>query len=165
MGITSPGHVTRWWVRDGLDVSSPHWANMSYFPYTYTGPTTCGPNSETQDDRFPLSQPGEMQMLATGLRQMSAPAERQGLAPREIQVPLSGESHVPLSGDSQVPDMGESLIPHEGNVAMLGPDQLAPDSPQDMLSDDDQQPPRRKGLARSMQATQRPSAYRLVRFG
>jgi hypothetical protein len=42
---------------------------------------------------------------------------------------------------------------------MLGTDQLAPDSPQDMLSDDDQQPPPaggvgEEGLARRSQATQ-----------
>jgi hypothetical protein len=29
---------------------------------------------------------------------------------------------------------------------MLGPEQLAPDSPQDMLSDDDQQPPSAEGV-------------------
>jgi hypothetical protein len=58
MGITSPGHVTRWWVRKGHDAISPHWANMGYYPYPFTGPTPCGPDSETQDDRFPLSQPG-----------------------------------------------------------------------------------------------------------
>jgi hypothetical protein len=74
--VTSPGHVTQWWVREGHNASSPHWANMSYFPYTYTGPTPCGPDSETQDDRFRLSEPGEMQMPATGLRQMLTPAER-----------------------------------------------------------------------------------------
>jgi hypothetical protein len=59
----------------------------------------------------------------------------------ESQVPVHGESQVPLSSQSQVLDMGESQMPHEGDVAMLGLDQLAPDSPQDMLSDDDQQPP------------------------
>jgi hypothetical protein len=37
-------------------------------------------------------------------------------------------------------------MPHEGDFAMLGPDQLAPDSPQDMLSDDDQQPPPGEGV-------------------
>jgi hypothetical protein len=79
---------------------------MSYFLYTYTGPTPCGPDSETQDDRFPLSQPGEMQM--------PAPAERQGPAP--------GESQVPLSGESQMLDMGESQMPHEEDVAMFGLD-------------------------------------------
>jgi hypothetical protein len=65
---------------------------------------------------------------------------------------------VPLSGESQVPDTRESQMPHEGDGAMLDPEQLAPnqlatDSPQDMISDDDQQPPQRMGLARSMQAT------------
>jgi hypothetical protein len=38
-------------------------------------------------------------------------------------------------------------MPHEGDFAMSGPDQLAPDSPQDMLSDDDQQPPLGEGVA------------------
>jgi len=56
-------------------------------------------------------------------------------------VPISGESQVPLSCESQMPDLGGSQILHERDVAMLGPDQLAPDSPQDMLSNDDQQPP------------------------
>jgi hypothetical protein len=42
--------------------------------------------------------------------------------------------------------VGGSQMPHEGDVAMLGPDQLAPDSPQDMLSDDDQQPPPAEGV-------------------
>jgi len=68
MGITSPGHVTQWWVQEGHDGISPHWANMPYFPYTYTGPTPCGFDSETQDDRFSLPQPGERQMSATGVR-------------------------------------------------------------------------------------------------
>jgi len=67
MGITLPGHVTRWWVREGHDGISPHWANMPYFPYTYTGPTPCGSDSETHDDRFPLPQLGERQMPATGV--------------------------------------------------------------------------------------------------
>jgi hypothetical protein len=61
-------------------------------------------------------------------------------------VPLSGESHVPLSDESQVPNLGGSQMPHEGDVEILGPDQLAPNSPQDMLSDDDQQPPPAKGV-------------------
>jgi hypothetical protein len=47
MGITSPGHVTRWWVREGHDAISPHWANMGYYPYPFTGPMSCGPDSET----------------------------------------------------------------------------------------------------------------------
>jgi len=59
---------------------------------------------------------------------------------------LSGESQVLLSGESQVPDMGESQMPHEGDVQMSDHDQLAPNSPQDMLSDDDQQPPLAEGV-------------------
>jgi hypothetical protein len=61
--------------------------------------------------------------------QMSAPAGGQGSAP--------GESQLPLSGESQDPNMGESQMPYEGDDVMLGPDQLAPDVPQDMPSDDD----------------------------
>jgi hypothetical protein len=37
-------------------------------------------------------------------------------------------------------------MPPKGDVAMLGPDQLALDSPQDMLSDDDHQPLPAKGV-------------------
>jgi hypothetical protein len=37
-------------------------------------------------------------------------------------------------------------IPHEGDVAMLGPDHLAFDSPQDMLSEDDEQLPPAGGV-------------------
>jgi hypothetical protein len=79
--ITSPGHVTRWWVREGHDAISPHWANMGYYPYPFTGPTPCGSDSETQDGRFSLSQLGEMQMPATGVRQMPGLGESQGPAP------------------------------------------------------------------------------------
>jgi hypothetical protein len=43
---------------------------------------------------------------------------------------------VPVSGETQMPDLGGSQIPYEGDVAMLGPGQLAPYSPQDMVSDD-----------------------------
>jgi hypothetical protein len=64
----------------------------------------------------------------------------------ESQGPISGESQVPLSGESQMPDLGGSQTLHEGDIAMLGTDQLAPDSPQDMLSDDDQQPPPAGGV-------------------
>jgi hypothetical protein len=64
----------------------------------------------------------------------------------ESQGPISVESQVSLSGESQMPDMGGSQILHEGDVAMLGTDQLAPNSPQDMLSDDDQQPPPAGGV-------------------
>jgi hypothetical protein len=141
-----------------------------YFPYTYTGPMPCGSDSETQDDRFPLSQTREMQMPTVGLgqmsaqaamhgqimglRQMPASAASQGLGPGESQVPLSeesqgpisGESQVPLSGESQMPDLGGSQILHEGDVAILGTDQLALNSPQDILSDDDQQPPPTEGV-------------------
>jgi hypothetical protein len=53
---------------------------------------------------------------------------------------------VSLHGESQMPDLRGSQIPHEGDVAMLAPDQLAPDSPQDMVSDDDQQPPPVEGV-------------------
>jgi hypothetical protein len=38
-------------------------------------------------------------------------------------------------------------MPHEGDVVMLSPDQLAPDSPQDMLSDNDQQPSPAEGVS------------------
>jgi hypothetical protein len=141
-----------------------------YFPYTYNEPMPCGSDSETQDDRFPLLQTGEMQMSAVGLgqmpaqaamqgqimglRQMPASTASQGLGPGESQVPLSGESQVLisresqvlLSNESQMPDLGGSQIIHEGDVAMLGTDQLARDSPQDMLSDDDQQSPPAGGV-------------------
>jgi hypothetical protein len=141
-----------------------------YFPYTYTGPMPCGSDSETQDDRFPLPQTGEMQMPAVGLgqmpaqammqgqimglRQRPASAASQGLGHGESQVPLFGESQGPISGEiqvslsggSQMPDLGGSQILHEGDVAMLGTDQLTPDSPQDMFSDDDQQPPPAGGV-------------------
>jgi hypothetical protein len=53
---------------------------------------------------------------------------------------------VPLVGESEEPDLGESQMPHEGDFGMLGLNQLAPDSPQDMLSDDDQQPSPVKGV-------------------
>jgi hypothetical protein len=43
-----------------------------YFLYTYIALAPCNPDSETQDDRFLLSQTGEMQMPAVGLGQMPA---------------------------------------------------------------------------------------------
>lgn len=46
-----------------------------------------------------------------------------------------------LAGESQMPNLGGSQLPHEGDVTMLGPDDLVPDSPQDMGSEDDEQPP------------------------
>lgn len=104
-----------------------------YFPYTYSGPITCNPDSETQDGRFPLSQTGEMQMPAVGLGQIPAQAASQG--------PGHVESQMPLSGESQTPDVGGSQATHEEDVAMLGTDQLAPGSHQGVDSDDDQQPP------------------------
>jgi hypothetical protein len=145
MGITSPGHVTRWWAQEGHDWMSTH-GSLSYFPYTYTGPAPCGSETETQDDRFSMPQAGEMQMSVTGLGQMSAPARPQGPSPGESQVPYFMESQVPLSGESQVSDFEESQMPPEGDVTVLSSDQLAPDSPQDMLSDDDQQPPPEDGV-------------------
>jgi hypothetical protein len=128
-----------------------------YFPFTYSVPSTCNPDSETQDSRFPLSQTEEMQMPAVGLgqipaqaamhgqilgaRQMPASGVSQGPGHVESQMPLSGESQMPLPGESQMPDVGGSQSTHDEDVAMLGTDQLAPDSPQGMDSDDDEQPP------------------------
>jgi hypothetical protein len=155
MGITSPGHVDRWYVRDGHALTS-HLYNVGYYQYPFTGPRLCGSDSETQDDRFPLPQSGEMQMPVAGLGPFLAPAvaDRHGTGPMESQVPVSresqvpvyGESQVPISGENQVPDTGESQMPHEGDGAMLDPEQLAPDSPQDMILDDDQQPPSADGV-------------------
>jgi hypothetical protein len=65
---------------------------MAYTLYLWFGPTPCGSDSETQDDRFSLPQPKERQM-STRVRQMSAPG-----------------------------DLGESQMPYEGDLAMLGPD-------------------------------------------
>jgi hypothetical protein len=118
LGFTPPGNVTRWWLREGIE---PH-GYASYFPFTYTTPKPCNPDSETQDDRFLLSQTSEMQISAVGLgqmpaqavmqgqmmglRQMPASAAGQGSGPGESQVPISGESQVPISGESQVPLSG-----------------------------------------------------------
>jgi hypothetical protein len=82
-----------------------------------------------------------MQGQIMGVRQMPVSAASQGPGHVESQMPLFGESQVPLSGESQMLDLGGSQSTHEEDVAMLGTDQLAPDNPQDMLSDDDQQPP------------------------
>jgi hypothetical protein len=92
LGITSPGHVTRWWVQEGHDRISPLWANMSYTMYPWSGPTPCGSDSETQDDRFSLPQSRERQMLAIRMRHMTALGES--------QAPISGESRAPISGES-----------------------------------------------------------------
>jgi len=40
-------------------------STFSQMGITFTGTTPCGPDSETQDNRFPLSQPGKLQMLLT----------------------------------------------------------------------------------------------------
>lgn len=137
IGFTQPGNTYRWWVREGI--GSQGYA--PYFPYTYSGPMTCNPDSETLDGRFPLSHTGEMQMPAVGLGQIPAQAASQGPGHVESQMPLSGESQMPLFGESQTPDVGGSQTTHEEDVAMLGTDQLAPGSHQGVDSDDDQQPP------------------------
>jgi hypothetical protein len=158
IGFTQPGNAYRWWVREGMGSQG----YTSYFPYTYSVPSTCNPDSETQDGRLPLSQTGEMQMPDVGLRQIPAQGAMQGqiLGARQMpasgasqgpghvesQMSLPGESQVPLSGESQMPDVGGSQSTHEEDVAMLGTDQLAPGSPQGMDSDDDQQPPPAGGV-------------------
>jgi hypothetical protein len=68
------------------------------------------------------------------------------LSPGESQAPILGETLVLLSGKSQGSDLGESQMHHEGDFTTLGPDQLPLDSPHDMLSDDDQQPPPGEGI-------------------
>jgi hypothetical protein len=55
----------------------PH-GYVPYFPFTYTGPMPCGSDSETQYDRFPLPQTGEILMLFVGLGQMPEQAAMQG---------------------------------------------------------------------------------------
>jgi hypothetical protein len=60
MGITSPGHVARWCAPEGYDGMTPPWPHMMYSSHPYTPPTPCGSDSETQDDRFPLPQTGEI---------------------------------------------------------------------------------------------------------
>jgi len=53
LGISSPGHVTRWWVQKGHDEIGQHsWAHMPYTPYPWSGPAPCGSDSETQDIGF-----------------------------------------------------------------------------------------------------------------
>jgi hypothetical protein len=74
IGFTQPGNVARWWVREGM--GSQGYA--PYFPYTSSVPSTCNPDSETQDGRFPLSQTGEMQMPTVGFGQIPAQATMQG---------------------------------------------------------------------------------------
>jgi hypothetical protein len=60
LGITSLGHVDRWWARECHDPSR----FPLYYPFLLTPPMPVNPDCETQDDRFPLSQPGEMPMPA-----------------------------------------------------------------------------------------------------
>jgi len=91
MEITPPGHVTRWWVREGYDGLGQH-GYVPYFPYPYTRPTPCGSDSETQDDRFPLTQTGEIQMQGMGLRQMLTSAASQGPAIGLRQLPAPTRS-------------------------------------------------------------------------
>jgi hypothetical protein len=90
-GITPPGHVTRWWVRQGYDGLGQH-GYAPYFPYPYTGPAPCEFDSETQDDRFPLPHTRERQMQGMGLRQMPTPAASQGPAMRLRQLPTPAGS-------------------------------------------------------------------------
>jgi hypothetical protein len=59
---------------------------------------------------------------------------------------VHGESQEAISRESQVLLSGESQTPHVGDFAMLGPNQSPLDSPHDMLSDDDQQPPSGEGV-------------------
>jgi hypothetical protein len=144
-----------------------------YFPYTYTGPMPCGSHSETQDDRFPLPQTGEMQMPAVGLgqmpaqaamqgqimglRQMPTSAASQGLGPGESQVLISGESQLPLSDESQMPDLGGARFSMRGTLRCWVPISWPPIAPricyQMMISSLHQ----REGLARRSQATHRPN--------
>jgi hypothetical protein len=145
----------------------------SYFPYTYTGPLTCNPDNKTQDNRFPLSQTGEMQMPAVGLGHVPAQAAMQGqiiglrqmLASTgsqvpglgESQMPLSGESQVPLSSESQMPYLGGARVPMRRTLRCWVPISWPPIAPricfQMMISSLHQQ----EGLARRSQATQRPN--------
>lgn len=90
--------------------------SMSYFLYTYIGPTPCGSDIETQDDRFPLPQPGERQMSVTGVRQMLALGESQGLEPGGSHAPISGETQVPLAGQSQGRIWGRARCPMRGTL-------------------------------------------------
>jgi hypothetical protein len=88
IGFTQPGNVARWWVREGMGPQG----YTPYFPFTYSVPMTCNPDSETQDGRFPLSQTGEMQMPVVGLGQILAQAAMQGQIMGARQMPASGAS-------------------------------------------------------------------------
>jgi hypothetical protein len=76
-------------------------------------------------------------MPATGVRHILPLRESQGPTLGGSQAQTSGETQMPLFGESQGPDLGESQMPPKGDFVMLGTDQLAPDSPQNMVSDDD----------------------------
>lgn len=143
IGFTQLGNVTGWWLRE--EMGSKGYA--PYFPYTYMPPTPCNPDSERQDERFPVAQPWEMQIPAVGLGHVPAQVAVQGHMMGLRQSPLSGGSQVPLAGESQVPDLGGSQLPHEGDVAVLGTDDVVPNSPQDMGSEDDEQPPPAGGIS------------------
>jgi hypothetical protein len=54
-----------------------------------------------------------------------------------------------------MPDLGGSQIPHEGDVTMLDPDHLAPNSPRICFQMMMSSLPQREGLTRRSQATQR----------
>jgi hypothetical protein len=133
MGLTSPGHIDRWWARECHDLSR----FPLYYPHPLTPTMPVNPDSETQDDRFPLPQRGGMPMPGMRSGQLSAQAGGQGPAHGESQMHVYGQSQLPLPGESQGPDVGESQLPREGDDVMLGLDQLAHDVPQDMPSDDD----------------------------
>jgi hypothetical protein len=144
-----------------------------YFPYTYSVPMACNPDSETQDERFDLSQTWEIQIPAVGLghvsaqaaiqgqimgfRQMPASTASQGLGPGESQMPVSGESQVPLFGESQMPDLGGARVPMMRTLRCWVPISWPPIAPricfQMMISSLHQ----REGLAKRSQATQQPS--------
>jgi len=183
IGFTPPGNVARWWVREGM---GPH-GYAPYFSYTYTGPMPCGSDSETQDDRFPLPQTGEMQMSAVGLGQMPAQAATQGqimgLRQRLASVASQGlerakclylgrargryleraRYHFPVRVRCQI--WGGARFSMRGTLRCWVPISWPPIAPricfQMMISSLHQ----REGLARRSQATRRPSKYRLTRFG
>jgi hypothetical protein len=85
-------------------------------------------------------------MPATGVRHILPLRESQGPTLGGSQAQTSGETQMPLFGESQGPDLRESQMPHEWDFMTLGLDQSSPDSPHDMLSDDDQQPPPKEGV-------------------
>jgi len=144
IGFTPPGNVVRWWVREGM---GPH-GYAPYFPYTYTGPMACGSDSETQDDRFPLPQTGEMQMPASAVCQGPAPGESQVPLTGESHVPLSGESQVPLSGENQMPDWGGARFPMRGTLRCWVPIIWPPIAPRICFQMMMSSLPQREGLAR-----------------